>query len=68
VLKKFNGGKEISHEVREEIQNHFEFYWGKDKNFAKNSADGERFMSEIPKGTLISLYKEFLFKDFLETF
>jgi len=68
VLEKFNGGKPIKPQLRAEIDDFFDFYWKKDKNYARKDENGKRFLSELPQTSITKLYSEFLFKDFLYTF
>lgn len=68
VLSKYNKGQHLDNELREEIENHFDFYWRKDKNYAAKSPEGKRFIHELPPSVMVKLYTEFLFKDFLYIF
>jgi hypothetical protein len=68
VLERFKGGKMIDVDLREEIDEFFEYYWTKDKNYARKAPEGQRFLDELPQHVITKLYKDFLFKDFLYMF
>jgi hypothetical protein len=68
MIARFNNGTPLPKDHLHGIENYFEYFWSKDKNYAMKTEMGVRFMSELPKNIRQKIYKDFLFKDFLYQF
>ena len=55
LLKRFNKGHPLSKEMTLEIEDYFEYYWAKDKNYAMKSELDQRFISELPKEIVVDV-------------
>lgn len=49
LLARFNKGRPLPKEMTRKIENYFDYYWAKDRNYAIKSEDDLRFMQELPK-------------------
>lgn len=68
VLAKFSKTRKLNKDLIKRLENYFEYYWQRDRNFATKKDEDLRFMSELPKQIRRKIYTEFLFKDFLYNF
>lgn len=68
VLAKFSKTGRLNKDLIKRLENYFEYYWERDRNFATKKDEDLRFMSELPKAIRRKIYTEFLFKDFLYNF
>ena len=50
------------------FEKYFEYYWWNDKNYALVSEQDKEVFRELPPSIQGAIYREFLFKDFLEAF
>ena len=68
LLTKFNDQQPLAKNLIVKIEDYFEFYWNNNPLIAfKNECD-QRFLDELPTGTVQSIFIDFLFKDFLYKF
>ena len=49
LLARFNKGRPLSKDMTFKIEEYFDYYWSKDRNYAVKSLAGQRFLSELPK-------------------
>lgn len=49
LLARFNKGRPLPKEMTRKIENYFDYYWAKDRNYAIKSEEDLRFMQELPK-------------------
>lgn len=49
LLARFNKGRPLPKDMTRKIENYFDYYWAKDRNYAIKSEDDLRFMQELPK-------------------
>ena len=49
LLSRFNKGRPLPKEMTQRIEEHFEYSWSRDKNYAVRSQEDRRFLSELPK-------------------
>ena len=68
LLKNFNNNKPLPPEMTQKFEKYFEYYWQNDKNYAMISDEDMRILSELPPHIRSSIFRDFLFKDFLELF
>eukprot|EP00347_Sterkiella_histriomuscorum_P018178 403346494 len=68
LLARFNKGRPLPKDMTRKIENYFDYYWAQDRNYAIKSEEDLRFMQELPKQIRISIFREFLFKNFLYLF
>ena len=52
----------------DQFERYFEYYWRNDKNSSVIGKTDAALMSELPGDMQISIYKDFLFEDFLQQF
>ena len=55
LLARFNKGRPLPKEMTRKIENYFDYYWAKDRNYAIKSEEDLRFMQELPKEIRISV-------------
>lgn len=68
VLKNFNNNKPLPTDISREIEQYFTYYWANDKNYVVQAESDQDILRELPIKLQSSIYKDFLFKDFLESF
>lgn len=57
LLARFNKGRPLPKEMTRKIENYFDYYWAKDRNYAIKSSEDQRFMHELPKQIRINVIK-----------
>lgn len=55
LLARFNKGRPLPKEMTRKIENYFDYYWAKDRNYAIKSEEDLRFMQELPKQIRINV-------------
>lgn len=68
MIKKFNNGRVVKQEYKDQLEDFFEFYWAKDKMSWKQSEEDMRFIDELPEHVQVEIYKGFLYRTFMKTF
>ena len=68
LLKKFNNNKPLPPDMIAQFESYFEYYWHNDKNYAMATEDDMDLLDELPNHIQASIYKDFLFEDFLDQF
>lgn len=68
TIKKFNRNEPIDIELKRKIESHFDYKWQNDKNQAFYETQDLSIFNQLPSDVQITLYKDFLFSDFLESF
>lgn len=68
LLARFNKGRPLNKEMTRKVEQYFDNYWSKDLNYAMKSESDQRFLAELPKEIRVSIYKDFLFNNFLYKF
>lgn len=61
LLARFNKGRALPKTLVKKIENYFEYYWSKDKNYALKTEDDKKLLKELPKDIRANIYKDFLF-------
>ena len=54
--------------MTQKFEAYFEYFWKNDKNAAVATEEDNAIMRELPEQIKGSIYKDFLFQDFLELF
>ena len=68
LLQHFNKNKPLPAEMIAYFEKYFEYFWRNDKNSSVDSDENMALMSELPNEIRTSIFKDFLFEDFLEQF
>lgn len=68
MLKNFNNKKPLPKGLSKEIEMYFTYYWENDKNYVVQDEKDQDILRELPLKLQSCIYKDFLFKDFLESF
>ena len=68
LLKNFNKNRPLPPQMLKEFEAYFVYFWKNDKNYAVSSAEDQEMLSELPSHIQSDIYRQFLFKDFLEQF
>lgn len=68
LLTKFNAQQPLAKKLILRIEDYFEFYWNNNPLLAFKKEGDQRFLDELPVGTVQSIFIDFLFKDFLYKF
>ena len=68
LLKNFNNNKPLPPEMSARFEQYFTYYWKNDKNYALIDAKDRGIYSELPPKSQACIYKDFLFKDFIQQF
>lgn len=68
LLARFNKGRPLPKDLVKKIEEYFEYYWSKDKNYALKYDEDRLFLKELPKNIRTNIYKDFLFQDFYYLF
>ena len=68
LLKNFNNNKPLPPEMSARFEKHFAYYWKNDKNYALIDSADRSMYGELPAKYQACIYKDFLFKDFLQMF
>lgn len=55
-------------EFKREIEEFFDYSWSKDRNSAMRSEQDLAMLEQLPTGTVVRLYSDFLFDDFLKAY
>ena len=66
LLKNFNKNRPLPPQMLKEFEAYFVYFWKNDKNYAVSSAEDQEMLSELPSHIQSDIYRQFLFKDFLE--
>ena len=66
LLQHFNKNKPLPAEMIAYFEKYFEYFWRNDKNSSVDSDENMALMSELPNEIRTSIFKDFLFEDFLE--
>lgn len=59
---------ELTPELKSHIERYFQYRWQHDRNNAMQSTHEMSLLEQLPDETVIMLYKEYLFYDFLLEF
>ena len=68
LLAHFNKNSPLPKEMTKRFEKYFEYYWANDKNYAIQSKEDQRFMTELPNHIQTDIHRHFLFADFLYMF
>lgn len=68
ALKHFNKNRPLPVDLTKRIEKHFEYVWKNDRNCAIASEEDLEIFSELPVSCQGRIFKDFLFKDFLDMF
>lgn len=68
LLTKFNDQQPLAKNLILKIEDYFEFYWNNNPLIAFKKESDQRFLNELPVGTVQSIFIDYLFKDFLYKF
>ncbi len=68
VLKNFNNNKPLPPEMVAQMEEYFEYFWKNNKNYAIATDEDYAILSELPNNIKSSIFKDFLFQDFLDQF
>ena len=55
LLARFNKGRPLPKDTREQIENYFTYYWEHDRNYATKSDTDKRFIAELPKNIRVNV-------------
>jgi hypothetical protein len=68
LLMKFNNAKLLDRDFRTKLTEFFKYYWSNDKLSCFKSDDDMRYVDELPDSIKIDIFKNFLFRSFINTF
>ena len=68
VLKAFNRGEFIKTELKEQIEQYFDYRWINNKNYYLTNDDFETFYGQLPDDVLDAIYLRFLFGKFMKVY
>mmetsp|Transcript_26418 Transcript_26418/g.40331 ORF Transcript_26418/g.40331 Transcript_26418/m.40331 type:complete len:286 (-) Transcript_26418:1043-1900(-) len=68
TLKKFNNSEHIRLDLKKKIENHFDYQWKMDKNMGFRDSGDIMIYDQLPEIVRCSIFKDFLFLDFLSSF
>jgi len=68
LLKNFNKNRPLPPHMLKKFEAYFVYFWKNDKNYAMSSEEDKEMLSELPNHIQSNIYREFLFKDFLDQF
>ena len=68
ILQKYNNGRLLKKEFTTEIEDYFEYYWSNDKLYSVATEEDHRYFDELPQSIKTEIFKNFLFKPFIQTF
>lgn len=68
MLTKYNNGRLMNQEFKDQLEDFFEFYWANDKMSWYQSEEDMRYIDELPEHVQVEIYKGFLFRTFMKTF
>lgn len=54
--------------MAKEIEQYFTYFWANDKNYCVQDEADQDILRELPPGIQANIYRDFLFKDFLQSF
>lgn len=55
LLARFNKGRPLPKDMTRKIENYFDYYWARDRNYAVKTDDDLRFMQELPKAIRVNV-------------
>jgi hypothetical protein len=55
LLSRYNKGRPLPKDMTLKIEEYFEYFWAKDRNYAVRSVEDKRFLSELPKQIRINV-------------
>lgn len=61
LLSRYNKGRPLPKKLIKKIENNFEYYWPKDKNYAFKTEGDRALFNDIPRFLKVNLLKDFLF-------
>ena len=65
---KFNNAKLLDRDFRTKLTEFFKYYWSNDKMSCFKSDDDMRYVDELPDTIKIDIFKNYLFRSFINTF
>lgn len=68
MFQRFNGGHPLKQKIIEDIREHFDYKWSKDRNQAIDEEEEIKILMQLPVDVQDQLYSGFLFSDFLSNF
>lgn len=68
IKKRYNQGIDMDLNLKEHIERYFQYRWQHDRNIAIQTTEEINLLEQLPDETVIMLYKDYLFYDFLREF
>lgn len=68
LLAKINGGRPMPKDIRDRIEDFFEFYWNNDRLRAFKGSVDRKLLNELQDTFVQQILMEFLYVDFLYIF
>lgn len=68
ILQKFNYNRILKKEFTTRIEEYFEYFWSNDKLYSVATDEDLRYYDELPPDHKVDIFKNFLFRPFVQTF
>lgn len=68
LIKRFNSSRSISMDLKQKIEEYFDYRWTNDKNQAVSDPEDIKILMQLPPTTRRAIYSDFLFKNFRNNF
>ena len=68
LLTQFNRGVTLNQKFKEDIERYFDYMWENNRNWAVIEEDDQMILEQLPTECIVSIFKDFLFVQFLKTF
>lgn len=67
-MKHYNYGIDIDINRKRDLERYFEYRWQNNKNSAIDDGDEIAMLTQLPEDTQIRLYRDFLYREFMQQF
>jgi len=67
-LTQFNRGIALNKVFRKDIEQYFDYMWENNRNWAVTDDDDKQILDQLPQECIVSIFKDFLFVQFLQIF
>lgn len=68
LIKRFNSSRSISLDLKQKIEEYFDYRWINDKNQAVSNEEDIKLLEQLPTDVRRKIYSDFLFKTFIKNF
>jgi len=68
LIKRFNSSRSVSIELKQKIEEYFDYRWVNDRNQAVSTEEDLKLFQELPSQVQRNIYSHFLFKNFIKNF